>query len=215
MCMLPIKQGLCSSDPPKAIVYPSMVFLTWWIVLESIFSVLSFVVWMAFALWRLFLGGGGTSDFPFFLSSLGALPLVTYNFGHSCVISTGKVQEHQTMSFESWYDSKNAQVLEGHHPRAQPSVKKTLGRNLPLGGVARGLSGGALFEGSAGLCGALRGSAGIRGIFRGYMTLCLRPVELLEEWPGPNHRVLQNGYISNAKHFNLYLKLIWKGSRYL
>ena len=54
---------------------------------------------------------------------------------------------------------------------AQPSARALRG-NLPRRGLCGGLSAGsagALSEGSAGLCGALRGSAQVRGIFRGFL----------------------------------------------
>ena len=66
-------------------------------------------------------------------------------------------------------------VPEGHHPRGT-TLREALRGSLPLRGLCRGLS-----EGSAGslrgFCGALQGSAGVRGIFRGFsgaVTLCLR-----------------------------------------
>ena len=47
-------------------------------------------------------------------------------------------------------------VPEGHHPRGT-TLREALRGNLPLRGFSRA-SAGVLFEGSAGLCGALRGS---------------------------------------------------------
>ena len=62
---------------------------------------------------------------------------------------------------------RHSEVPEGHHRRGT-TLCEALRGNLPLRGLCGGLS-----EGSAG---SLRGSAGVRGIFRGFsgvVTLCL------------------------------------------
>ena len=61
-------------------------------------------------------------------------------------------------------------VPEGHHPRGT-TVHGALRGNLPLTRVLRGL---------CGFCGALRGSAGVHGIFRGQWPYFCDPAELLE-----------------------------------
>ena len=65
----------------------------------------------------------------------------------------------------------NLKVPEGHHTRST-TFREALQGNLPLRGLWEGLS-----EGSAGVSQrALRGSAGIHGVFRGFsgvVTLCL------------------------------------------
>ena len=66
-----------------------------------------------------------------------------------------------------------SKVPEGHHPRGT-TLREAPRGNLPLRGLCGGLS-----EGSAGslrgFCGAPRGSAGVRAIFRGWgvVTICL------------------------------------------
>ena len=77
------------------------------------------------------------------------------------------------MAVSDYYE--NLKVPEGHHPRGT-TLREALRGNLPLREGSAGVSERAprgLSEGSAG---SLRGSAGVRGIFRGFsgvVTLCL------------------------------------------
>ena len=62
-------------------------------------------------------------------------------------------------------------VPEGQHPRGT-TLREALRGNLPV----RGFSGASVRVSSRvlqGLCGALRGSSGVRGILRGLVTLFL------------------------------------------
>ena len=66
-------------------------------------------------------------------------------------------------------------VPEGHHPRGT-TLREALRGNLPLRGLCGGLSEGFAGVSPRVLRGSLRGSAGVRGIFRGFrgvVTLCL------------------------------------------
>ena len=99
----------------------------------------------------------------------------SYKQGLECWISGnrgnhGKVQttHAQTTSLEI------SKVPEGHHPRGT-TLREALRGNLPLRGLC-GVSPRVLRGSLQGLCGALRGSAGVREIFRGFsgvVTLCL------------------------------------------
>ena len=59
-----------------------------------------------------------------------------------------------------------SKVPEGHHPRGT-TLREALRGNLPLRGLC-GVSSRVLRGSLRGFCGALRGSAGVRGIFRGF-----------------------------------------------
>ena len=78
-----------------------------------------------------------------------------------------------------WGTRNFSKVLEGHHPRGT-TLREALRGHLSLRGLCGGLSEGSagvsqralrgLSEGSAG---SLRGSAGVRRIFRGFPGGCL------------------------------------------
>ena len=61
---------------------------------------------------------------------------------------------------------QTSKVPEGHHPRGT-TLREALRENLPLRGLC-GVSPRVLRGSLRGFCGALRGSAGVREIFRGF-----------------------------------------------